>query len=223
MFRNARKWAKCGFKWVFGSARKPLGNRSEIVRILVLAMTTADDGVGGSNYIWQVVARFLLFKAYFKHRISIVSNWIQLNPVLIESVIQTPNLFATNQIDSSEHTVLLSAEFRKLWRFRHLLTTKWRTGGIGDFCLSIWHKLWVSTNQECEGWSDKKWWFFFFLLRVLYMNKVQEYNNLNRTAGKMDQIHDRVPSTNTEIVRHLELGSLEAQLLDKTEEVNSNC
>ena len=62
-----------------------------------------------------------------------------------------------------------------------------------------------------------------FLLRVLYMNKVQEYNNLNRTAGKMDQIHDRVPSTNTEIVRHLELGSLEAQLLDKTEEVNSNC
>ena len=52
-------------------------------------------------------------------------------------------------------------------------------------------------------------------LRVLYMNKVQEYNNLNRSAGKMDQIHDRVPSTNTEIVRHLELGLLEAQLLDK--------
>ena len=111
------------------------------------------------------------FKAYFKHRISTVSNWIQLNPVLIESVIQTPNLFATNQIDSSEHTVLLSAEFRKLWRFPHLLTTKWRTGGIWGFCQSIWHKLWVSTNQECEGWSDKKWWFFFFLLRVLYMIK----------------------------------------------------
>ena len=52
-------------------------------------------------------------------------------------------------------------------------------------------------------------------LRVLYMNKVQEYNNLNQIAGKMDQIHDRVPSTNTKIVRHLELGSLEAQLLDK--------
>ena len=51
--------------------------------------------------------------------------------------------------------------------------------------------------------------------RLLYMNKVQEYNNLNRTASKMDQIHDRVPSTNAEIVRHLELGSLEAQLLDK--------
>ena len=28
-----------------------LGNRSEIVRILVLAMTTADDGVGGSNSV----------------------------------------------------------------------------------------------------------------------------------------------------------------------------
>ena len=25
MFRNARKWAKCGFKWVFGSARKSFG------------------------------------------------------------------------------------------------------------------------------------------------------------------------------------------------------
>ena len=33
------------------------------------------------------------------------------------------------------------------------------------------------------------------------MNKVQEYNNLNRTAGKMDQIHDRVPSTNSEILK----------------------
>ena len=38
------------------------------------------------------------------------------------------------------------------------------------------------------------------------MNKVREYNNLNRTAGKMDEMHDRVPSTNTEIVRHLEVG-----------------
>ena len=54
------------------------------------------------------------------------------------------------------------------------------------------------------------------------MNKVQEYNNLNRTAGKIE-IHDRVPSANTEIVRHLELGSLEAQLLDKTEGAISNC
>ena len=45
-------------------------------------------------------------------------------------------------------------------------------------------------------------------LRVSYMNKVQEYNNLNRTTGKMDQIHNRVPSTNTEIVRHLELSCL---------------
>ena len=38
-----------------------LGNRSEIVRILVLAMTTADDGVGGSNSVWEVIARFSLF------------------------------------------------------------------------------------------------------------------------------------------------------------------
>ena len=45
-------------------------------------------------------------------------------------------------------------------------------------------------------------------LRVLYMNKVQEYNNLNQTAGRTDQIHDRVPSINTEIVRNLELSCL---------------
>ena len=36
-------------------------NRSEIIRILVLAMTTADDDVGGSNSVWEVVARFSLF------------------------------------------------------------------------------------------------------------------------------------------------------------------
>ena len=45
-------------------------------------------------------------------------------------------------------------------------------------------------------------------LRVLYMDKVQEYNNLNQTAARTDQIHDRVPSINTEIVRHLELSCL---------------
>ena len=28
-----------------------LGNRSEVVRILVLAMTTADDGASGSNLV----------------------------------------------------------------------------------------------------------------------------------------------------------------------------
>ena len=41
-------------------------------------------------------------------------------------------------------------------------------------------------------------------LCVLYMNKFQGYNNLNRTAGKMDQIHDSEISTNTEIVCHFE-------------------
>ena len=81
----------------------------------------------------------------------------------------------------------------------------------------------MSINKSRVRRMKRQKMIFLFLLRVLYMNKVQEYNNLNRTAGKMDQIHDRVPSTNTEIVRHLELGSLEAQLLDKTEEVNSNC
>ena len=34
---------------------------SEIVQILVLAMTTADDGVGESNSVSQVVAHFSLF------------------------------------------------------------------------------------------------------------------------------------------------------------------
>ena len=46
---------------VLNESLEALGNRSEIVRILVLAMTTADDGVGGSNSVWEVVARFLLF------------------------------------------------------------------------------------------------------------------------------------------------------------------
>ena len=46
---------------VLNESSEALGNRSEIVRILVLAMTTADDGVGGSSSAWQVVARFSLF------------------------------------------------------------------------------------------------------------------------------------------------------------------
>ena len=36
---------------VLNESSEALGNRSEIVRILVLAMTTADDGVGGSNSV----------------------------------------------------------------------------------------------------------------------------------------------------------------------------
>ena len=43
--------------WFKMSLRK----RSELVRTLVLAMTTADDGVGGSNSVCEVVVRFLLF------------------------------------------------------------------------------------------------------------------------------------------------------------------
>ena len=36
---------------VLNESSEALGNRSEIVRILVLAMTTAEDGVGGSNSV----------------------------------------------------------------------------------------------------------------------------------------------------------------------------
>ena len=36
---------------VLNESSEALGNRMEIVRILVLAMTTADDGVGGSNSV----------------------------------------------------------------------------------------------------------------------------------------------------------------------------
>ena len=36
---------------VLNESSEALRNRSEIVRILVLAMTTADDGVGGSNSV----------------------------------------------------------------------------------------------------------------------------------------------------------------------------
>ena len=36
---------------VLNESSEALGNRSEIVRILVLTMTTADDGVGGSSSV----------------------------------------------------------------------------------------------------------------------------------------------------------------------------
>ena len=36
---------------VLNESSETLGNRSDTVRILVLVMTTADDGVGGSNSV----------------------------------------------------------------------------------------------------------------------------------------------------------------------------
>ena len=46
---------------VLNESLEALGNHSEIVRILVLAMTTADDDVSGSNFVSEVVVHFSLF------------------------------------------------------------------------------------------------------------------------------------------------------------------
>ena len=46
---------------VLNESSEALGNHSEIVRILVLAMTTADDDTSGSNFVSEVVVRFSLF------------------------------------------------------------------------------------------------------------------------------------------------------------------
>ena len=46
---------------VLNESSEALGNHLEIIRILVLAMTTADDGAGRSNSVREVVARFSLF------------------------------------------------------------------------------------------------------------------------------------------------------------------
>ena len=46
---------------VLDESSEALGNRSESVRILVLAMTTADDDASGSDFVSEVVVRFSLF------------------------------------------------------------------------------------------------------------------------------------------------------------------
>ena len=46
---------------VLSEPSEALGNRSEIVRILVLAMTTAVDDASGSNFVSEVVVCFSLF------------------------------------------------------------------------------------------------------------------------------------------------------------------
>ena len=46
---------------VLNESSEALGIHSEIVRILVLAMTTADDDASGSNFVSEVVVRFSLF------------------------------------------------------------------------------------------------------------------------------------------------------------------
>ena len=48
---------------ILNASSEALGNRSEIVRILVLAKTTAGDGASGSNFVREVAACFsLLYK-----------------------------------------------------------------------------------------------------------------------------------------------------------------
>ena len=49
----SRKIQTGALKWVFGSARKPLGTCSDF--------GTCHDGASGSNSVWEFVARFLLF------------------------------------------------------------------------------------------------------------------------------------------------------------------
>ena len=46
---------------VLNESSEALGNHSEIVRILVLAMTTADDDASGSNFVSEVVVHFSCF------------------------------------------------------------------------------------------------------------------------------------------------------------------
>ena len=46
---------------VLNESSEALGNHSEIVRILVLTITTADDDASGSNFVSEVVVRFSLF------------------------------------------------------------------------------------------------------------------------------------------------------------------
>ena len=47
--------------WFLNESSEAFGDHSEIVRILVLAMTTADDDTSGSNFVSEVVGRFSLF------------------------------------------------------------------------------------------------------------------------------------------------------------------
>ena len=46
---------------VLNGSTEAFGNRLEIVRILVLAMTTAGDDTSGSNFVREVAAPFPLF------------------------------------------------------------------------------------------------------------------------------------------------------------------
>ena len=48
---------------VLNESSEAFGNRLEIVRIFILAMTTSDDGESGGNFAREAAARFpLLYK-----------------------------------------------------------------------------------------------------------------------------------------------------------------
>ena len=55
-----------------------LGNRSEFVRILVIAMTTAGDDASGSNFIREVVVGFSLVYNKFNVLFGVVF-WFVIN------------------------------------------------------------------------------------------------------------------------------------------------
>ena len=56
---------------VLNESLETLGNRLEIVRILVLAMTTAGDGASGSNFVRESCCWFFVVLQTLKTKISV--------------------------------------------------------------------------------------------------------------------------------------------------------
>ena len=67
--------------WFLMSLRK----RSEIVLILVLAMTTADDGDSGSNFVREDVARF----SFFTNKLVLFGSLKAKQSILVSKIILT--------------------------------------------------------------------------------------------------------------------------------------
>ena len=74
---------------VLNESSEALGNCSEIVRILVLAMTTADDGVGGRNSVGEVAFCYSFF-------VVLQTKWCFLSSLKAKQLILVSKIILTD-------------------------------------------------------------------------------------------------------------------------------
>ena len=130
MFRNVRKRPKCGFKWVFRSARKPLGNPSNF--------DTCHDGVGGSNSVWEVVARFSLF---YKQNGAFWVRWKAKKLILVSKIILTDPYVTSRDLHGRKlYKIGVSSRLCSMQALGSTQRNRFTQTSLSKVCSMYWQK-----------------------------------------------------------------------------------